>query len=169
MRRRVPPDLMISAELARDLSRLSMDLGRQLGVLIDRTGRIEVVIVGDKKEIVIPVLPMVRSAGGRLKGLRCVHTHLGGEGISEDDLMDLLFLRLDLMVVIKVQADGLPERLYPVHLAPEQEDGKNWFFLPPVVPSQQEPTCLEVITAIEGQFAKFQPLSKVDAGRDRAS
>ena len=167
-RRRVPPDLMISPELARDLAQLSMDLGRQIGLLIDRTGRIEVVIVGDKKEIVIPVLPMVRSAGGRLKGLRCVHTHLGGEGISEDDLMDLLFLRLDLMVVIKVQADGLPERLYPVHLAPQQEDGKNWSFLPPVAPTQQEPTCLDIISSIEGQFAKLQPLSKVDAGRDRA-
>ncbi|MDD5758214.1 MAG: GTPase HflX [Desulfobulbaceae bacterium] len=168
LRRRVSPDLMISAELARDLSRLSMELGRQLGVLIDRTGRIEVVIVGDKKEIMIPVLPMVRSAGGRLKGLRCVHTHLNGEGISEDDLMDLLFLRLDLMVVIKVQEDGLPERLYPAHLAPQQRDGKNWSFLPPVVPSQQEPTCLDIISDIEGQFAKFQPLSKIDAGRDRA-
>ncbi len=167
-RRRVPPDLMVSPELARDLARLSMDLGRQLGVLIDRTGRIELLIVGDKKEIVIPVLPMVRSAGGRLKGLRCIHTHLGGEGISEDDLMDLLFLRLDLMVVVKVQADGLPSLLYPVHLVPRQEDGKNWSFLPPVVPSQQEATCLELITSIEGQFAKFQPLSKIDAGRDRA-
>ncbi len=167
-RRRVPPELMISAELARDLARLSMDLGRQLGVLINRNGQIEVVMVGDKKGIIIPVLPMVRSAGGRLKGLRCVHTHLGNEMISEDDLMDLLFLRLDLMVVIKVQADGLPERLYPVHLAPQQEDGKNWVFLPPVVPSQQDSTCLELITAIEGQFAKAQPLSKVDAGRDRA-
>ena len=187
-RRRVPPELMISPELARDLARLSMDLGRQLGLLIDRAGRVEFVIVGDKKGILIPVLPTARSAGSRLKGLRCVHTHLGGEGVSEDDLMDLLFLRLDLMVVVKVQADGLPERLYPVHLTPTQEGsvqspsrgdrtesslvldegGKNWSFLAPVVPSQQEPICLELITAIEGRFAKLQPLSAIDAGRDRA-
>lgn len=167
-RRKVPPELMISPELARDLSRLSMELGRQLGLLIDRAGRVEFVIVGDKKGIMIPVLPSARSAGSRLKGLRCVHTHLGGEEISEEDLMDLLFLRLDLMVVIKVQADGLPERLYPVHLAPRLEDGKNWSYLPPVVPSQQEPFCLELISAIESQFAKFQPLSAIDAGCDRA-
>ncbi len=168
-RRRVPPELMISPELARDLARLSMDLGRQLGLLIDRAGRVAFVIVGDKKGILIPVLPTARSAGSRLKGLRCVHTHLGNEGISEDDLMDLLFLRLDLMVVVKVQADGLPERLYPVHLAPRQDEGgKNWSFLPPVVPSQQEPTCFDLITAIEGRFAKLQPLSAIDAGRDRA-
>lgn len=167
-RRRVPPELMISAELARDLARLSLELGRQLGLLIDRNGRVQVVIVGDKKGIMIPVLPMARSAGGRLKGLRCLHTHLGGEGISEDDLMDLLFLRLDLMVVIKVQDDGLPERLYPAHLLPTQEEGRNWTFLEPVSPSRQEPICLDLIASIEGQFAKLQPISAIDAGRDRA-
>jgi GTP-binding protein HflX len=164
----VPPELLISAELARDLARLSLELGRQLGLLIDRGGRVAVVIVGDKKGIMIPVLPMARSAGGRLKGLRCLHTHLGGEGISEDDLMDLLFLRLDLMVVIKVQADGLPERLYPAHLLPSQEEGKNWTLLPPVSPSLQAPTCLDLIASLENQFAKLQPLSAIDAGRDRA-
>lgn len=159
---------MVSPELARDLSRLSMDLGRQLGLLIDRTGRITMVIVGDKKGIMIPALPTARSSGSRLKGLRCVHTHLGGEGLSEDDLMDLLFLRLDLMVVIKVLADGLPERLYAAHLSPEQHDNKNWILLPPVVPSQQEPLCLDLISAIESRFAQSQPLSSVDSKRDRA-
>lgn len=167
-RRRVPPELIITPELARDVSRLSMELGRQLGLLIDRSGRIVTVIVGDKNGIIIPVLPTARSSGSRLKGLRCVHTHLGGEGISEDDLMDLLFLRLDLMVVIKVQADGLPERLYPAHLAPEQVDNKNWVSLPPVVPSQQEPFCLDLISAIESRFNQFQPASSVDSKRDRA-
>jgi len=160
--------MMISAELARDMARLSWELGRQLGVLIDRSGRIEMVIVGDKKQIMIPVLPQVRLAGGRLKGLRCVHTHLGGEGISEDDLMDLLFLRLDLMVVVKVLHDGLVERLYPVHLVPQAEDGKNWLILPPVAPSLQEADCLEIISSIEGQFSKYQPSSALEAGRDRA-
>jgi len=159
---------MISPELARDMARLSMELGRQIGLLIDRSGRVTMVIVGDKKGIMIPVLPAARSAGTRLKGLRCVHTHLGGEGISEDDLMDLVFLRLDLMAVIKVQADGLPERLYPVHLAAEQHDNKNWVFLPPVVPSQQEPFCLELISAVESRFAQSQPLSAIDSRRDRA-
>lgn len=159
---------MISAELARDLSRLSMEIGRQIGLLVDRTGRIVMVIVGDKKGIMIPVLPTARSSGSRLKGLRCIHTHLGGEEISEDDLMDLLFLRLDLMVIIKVQPDGLPERLYPVHLSPEQIDNKNWVFLPPVVPSHQDPFCLELISTIESRFAQFQPLSSIDSKRDRA-
>ena len=79
--------------------------------MIDRAGHVEYVIVGDHKSIVIPVLTHLRSTGGRLKGLRCVHTHLAQEDITEDDLMDLLFLRLDLMAIIKISSDGLPEKL----------------------------------------------------------
>ncbi len=167
-RRRIPPELIISPELARELAELSFELGRQLGVLISRKGQVEYVIVGDKKQIVIPVLSASRSAGARLKGLRCVHTHLGGEGISEDDLMDLLFLRFDLMAVIKVTDDGLPERLYPAHLTPKVIDGQNWSFLTPVVPSQQAPTCLEIITALENEFARARIGANVHDGKDRA-
>jgi len=168
VRRRVPPELIISPELARELSELSFELGRQLGVLISRNGQVEYVIVGDKKQIVIPVLPSARSTGKRLKGLRCIHTHLGSEGISEDDLMDLLFLRLDMMAVIKVTEDGLPERLYPAHLTPKPVNGQNWLFLDPVVPSQQESICLELINALESEFARVRSGAKHQEGRDRA-
>ncbi len=164
----MPPELLISPELARELSELSFDIGRQIGLFIDRAGRVHLVIVGDRKGIMIPVLPTMRSAERRLKGLRCIHTHLAGEAVSEDDLMDLLFLRLDMMVVLQVQEDGLPERLYPVHLIPQNQDGKNWYFLPSVIPTQQQPEFLELITALETEFARIRPISKVEAARDRA-
>ena len=147
---------------------MSFEIGRQLGVLINRSGRIEYVIVGDNKEIVIPVLPSSRSAESRLKGLRCVHTHLSGEDISQDDLMDLLFLRLDCMTIIKMQHDGLPERMYSAHLIPESKDGTHWYFLDPVVPSQQEPVFLNQINALESEFARVRPHSKVEGSKDRA-
>jgi len=153
--------------LARALTELSVEIGRQLGLLINRAGHVECVMVGDHKTILIPALNQIRSAGGRLKGLRCVHTHLAGEDITEDDLMDLLFLRLDLMAVIKAQPDGLPERLYAVHLAPAGGD-EQWHFLTPVVLSQQPPTFQELIAALEGEFARLRPTREVDAGRDRA-
>ncbi|MBU0730848.1 MAG: GTPase HflX [Proteobacteria bacterium] len=167
-RRRVPVELIISPELAREMCAFSVETGRQTGVLISRSGQVESVIVGDNKEIVIPALSHVRSSGGRLKGLRCVHTHLSGENITDDDLMDLLFLRLDLMVVVKTQPDGFPERLYGAHLLPEPVDGRNWEFLPPVVPTQQPPTCLEMIQALENEFVRARPLQALDHGRDRA-
>ena len=88
--------------MARTLCQLSAELNRQIGLLVHRSGKIESVIVGDYSQIMMPQLGNVRASGGRLRGLRLVHTHLAGEDISDEDLMDLLFLRLDLLSVIKV-------------------------------------------------------------------
>ena len=167
-RRRVPNDLVISPEMARELAEISTAINRQVGVLISRTGQVEHVIVGDRKTIVIPALNQFRSSGGRLKGLRCVHTHLAGEDLTEDDLMDLLFLRLDLMSVIKIQSNGLPERIYSAHLVPGPAQGNPWVFLPPVVPTRQPHTFRQLISALEDEFSRVRPVTEVDRGRDRA-
>ena len=110
--------------MARALCQLSFDLNRQIGLLLQRSGKVEAVIVGDFRGIMIPQLSHIRSRG-RLKGLRLVHTHLAGEDISDEDLMDLLFLRLDMLSVLKVASDGLPEQLYPVHLLQIPAMGKT--------------------------------------------
>ena len=106
--RRVPPAAMVSPELARRLSELSRLLNRQLGLLIDRRGEVAYVIVGDAHRLFIPDLTRARAGAGRFRGLRLVHTHLRGEGLSRDDLTDLVLLRLDLVLVILAQLDGLP-------------------------------------------------------------
>ncbi|MCK5228675.1 MAG: GTPase HflX [Desulfobulbaceae bacterium] len=168
VRRRIHDNLVISPEMARELARISTEIGRQVGVLISRAGRVEHVIVGDRKGIVIPALNQFRSSEGRLKGLRCVHTHLAGEDLTEDDLMDLLFLRLDLMSVIKIQANGLPERIYSAHLVPVPVHGNHWVFLPPVVPTRQPHNFRELISALEDEFSRVRPVREVDRGRDRA-
>lgn len=166
--RRVAPEYIITPELARSLCELSAETGRQLGVLIDRSGQILSVIVGDHKQIVIPALATIRATGGRLRGLRCIHTHLAGEDLTEDDLLDLLFLRLDLMAVIKILPDGLPERIYAVHLIPTPVDGKDWLFLPPMIPTRQDIFFPDLISALEEEFARLRPLKKVDRDKDRA-
>ncbi len=154
--------------MARAICELSSELNRQIGVLIHRSGKIENVIVGDHSGLMIPTLSQIRSSGGRLRGLRLVHTHPGGEDISDDDLMDLLFLRLDLVSVLKIMPDGLPERLYSVHLLPAAEEGKNWSFLDPVHPAQQDGSCSEMIEALEQEFSRLQKTAVLDQGRDRA-
>ncbi|MEN8135995.1 MAG: GTPase HflX [Thermodesulfobacteriota bacterium] len=166
--RRMSPDLVISPEVARELATISREIGRQIGLLIDRAGRVDALIVGDQRRIVIPVLSQARGAGGRLKGLRCVHTHLAGEELTDDDLMDLLFLRLDLMVVIKVGKDGLPGPLLRAHLAPQPVAGRNWIVLPPVVPSQQQHDFQNMIKALEDEFVRVRPGGKVDQHKDQA-
>jgi GTP-binding protein HflX len=164
----VVPEFIVSPEMARSMTELSMETGRQIGVLLSRAGRVEYVIVGDSRGIVIPSLSQVRVGGGRLKGLRCVHTHLAGEGLSEDDLLDLACLRLDLMAVLKIQPDGLPERLYAAHLLPDSQAEQSVAFLEPVVPTQQPPIFLELVEALEAELTRLRPVLDVDRNRDRA-
>ncbi len=159
---------IISPEMAKALCQLSFEMNRQVGVLVHRSGTVEQVVVGDFKGIMIPRLGSVRSAGGRLKGLRLIHTHLAGEEISDEDLMDLLFLRLDLISVLKISPDGLPERLYSAHLLPVASEGKNWTFLAPVHPAAQTDSFSDFIAALESEFARQQTTTAVDKGQDRA-
>ena len=154
--------------MARSMADISHDTGRQVGVLIDRSGQVDMVIVGDAKQIVIPALSGIRSSGGRLKGLRCIHTHLADENLTEDDLIDLLFLRLDLMGIINIRPDGQPEKLYCAHLVPSPRAGKNWAFLDPVSPGQQTFGFDELIAALEEEFTRLQPVRAVDRAKDRA-
>ena len=75
----IPPENIISHDLARQLSFLSRDINRQIGLLISRKGEISTVIIGDHKSILIPDLEGFRSSSLRFKGLRLIHTHLNGE------------------------------------------------------------------------------------------
>ncbi|GAB6084641.1 GTPase HflX [Desulfuromonas carbonis] len=117
-RRRIPPEQLISPELGRYVTERSHELRRQLGLIIDRAGTIHHVIVGDDREIVIPDLSAFSFGRSGLRGLRCVHTHLKGEPLSQDDLTDLALLRLDLIAAIAVGSDGLPGRVDYAHLLP---------------------------------------------------
>ncbi len=158
---------MVSPELAREMAELSAEFNRQVGVLISRSGAVELVIVGDHRHIMIPDLGLGRTVGGRLKGLRCVHTHLTREKISQDDLMDLLFLRLDLMGVLQVK-DGLPDTLLSVHLNPSSQGGEDFGYLAAVHPANQTGDIRQLIDSLEQEFTRLKPLKEVDKGRDRA-
>jgi GTP-binding protein HflX len=123
-RRRVPPDRIASPELARSLAESSAATGRQVGVLVHRTGAIEHVIVGDAHKLMLPDIGRLRAAAGRFRGLRLVHTHLRGEPLTHDDLVDLTRLRLDLVAAIHARPDGTPGDVYWAHLLPENPEGK---------------------------------------------
>src|SRR6185436_17010209 len=108
-----------SPELARQLSEISFETGRQIGVLINRKGQVEYVMVGNAKQIEMPDFGRSRVATERFRGLRCVHTHLQNENLTQDDLTDLALLRLDLMSIIQVEkATGLPGLVHSAHLLP---------------------------------------------------
>lgn len=123
-RRRMTADEVISPELARYLTELSSELYKQIGLIIDRSGEVKHVILGDDREIVIPDLTGFALGRSGLRGLRCIHTHLKGEPLSQDDLNDLALLRLDMMVSLSVGDDGLPGKLFAAHLVPPTPDGQ---------------------------------------------
>ncbi len=124
--RRFPATDVYTIDQARELSLLSRALGRQLGMLIDRKGRVDMVLVGEADGILIPELPRARSGADRLRGLRLLHTHLTPDGLSQEDLMDLLFLRLDAIIVLTVNPDGDPVQWQEAHLLPTPVAGQPY-------------------------------------------
>ena len=166
-RRKTRPETIISPQLARDISQLSHDCHRQIGLLIDRKGKIPYVIVGNHQGIVIPDTREYRSAPGRLRGLRCVHTHLNDEPLSTDDLTDLALLRLDLMAVIQVGPEGRPKHVLMSHILP-QATGHPTSEQVTLEPTKTDIGCHELIRAIEEELAQIASLHVADKGGDRA-
>jgi GTP-binding protein HflX len=122
--RRLPAGEMITPELARYITEQSRELRRQIGLIIDRSGEVKYVVLGDDREIVIPDLSGYGMGRSGLRGLRCIHTHLKGEPLSQDDLNDLALLRLDMMVSLAVGDDGLPGAVNYAHLIPPDPEGQ---------------------------------------------
>jgi len=124
---------VISPELSRDLAHLSFESGRQIGLLIGRDGGVENVLIGGPRALYIPDLPKSRGGRWRLRGLRLVHTHLQSEPLSQDDLMDLVFLRLDCVGAVYVDQHGGATELEVAHILPGAVNGlSGWEVLPPM-------------------------------------
>jgi GTP-binding protein HflX len=173
--RRISPDQIVTPEFARQLSELSHETRRQIGALIDRKGHVQFVMVGDNRGIELPDFKRVRVATGRFRGLRCVHTHLRNEPLTQDDLTDLALLRLDLMAAIDVDGEtGLPGLVRAAHLIPlHSGDLENtstpelYAFLEPKIPSQLELDFLALINSLEEEMARNRRAARRAEVRDR--
>ena len=154
----MPADRYVSPELARSLTELSRGIHRQVGLLIDRRGRVSHVIVGDAHQLFIPDLRRHRAGTGRFRGLRLIHTHLRGEGLSQDDFTDLALLRLDAVVVIQAQSDGLPGWAEVGTLAAEMDtkiaDAKPWEVKRIADIHRWDTDFLEFIGELESRFSR---------------
>ncbi len=168
-RRRIPPTFLITAELCRDLAALSHELRRQVALLVNRQGRIVQVIVGDSHGIVIPDTPGYHSAPGRLRGLRCIHTHLrADEALSRDDVTDLSLMRLDLMAAVTIGDGGLPHQVHIAHILPDTAAGEPVEIMAPLGPYQLDIDCLEMIQALEGEIGQAARAAQAVKGAERA-
>lgn len=179
--RKVPPSEIISTDLAWEIAELSFSLNKQIGLLINRKGEIEYVIVGTYNQIEIPELKGYRDHIARLKGLRLVHTHLvkNGKGaeLGQDDLLDLVFLRLDLIGALEVNEKGEPGKIHLTHILPHKDfykasltekDNQFFYFFKPVYVWNLKENFQELIKNLETEFEKINPAKEVPEVKDRA-
>ena len=167
-RRRIPVSEFCSHELATRLVELSSDLRRQIGLLINRAGSVEYVIVGDEKGLVIPELRDYPLGKRVMRGLRLIHTHLKNEPISEDDLTDLSLLRFDLLAALLYTAGKVQINAQLAWLSPDQRGTGT--ILDPVVPLERiDLDCIHFIPELEADLEKAaRSASKAKDALERA-
>ncbi|MFP8881572.1 MAG: GTPase HflX [Myxococcota bacterium] len=157
----------MSHEFARLLTELSFEIGRQIGVLIDRRGDVSHVMCGDAKSIELPDWGRLRAGRGRLRGLRCIHTHLHDEPLDRDDLTDLALLRLDAMVALSMDSKGLPKLAHLASLRPIVDGGDPVELMEPTPPGSLDFDFRLWIRDIEDELAR-QDRTREIAGAEGA-
>ncbi len=175
-RRRVPFDRLTTPELSRALADASKETGRQVGVLVHRSGEIDHVVVGDATKLMLPDVGRLRAAEGRLRGLRLVHTHLFGEELSRDDLVDLVRLRLDAIAAILLTRESDPKAIhwaYNVPPVPARAREVSDRSLPyravgPVLPHKLEADFDQLVRSLEDEFSRERRLRVNEAKDGRA-
>lgn len=145
---------IVSRDALRQISAIASETKRQAGLLITRGGDVAYVIIGDDKRISIPDLSQYRSAGHRLNGLRCVHTHFNNEPISQEDLSDLVLLGLDMMVAVQVDPEGIPGPIDYAHILPKNVGDRGWDITHVPDIGQVNIDFIELIQAIEDELAR---------------
>ena len=157
----MPPDTPLTADLARAMGELSLEVNKPVSLLLDRRGRVMTVAVGDAQDTPLP--PIVGEADARLYGLRLVHTHLKPGGLSGGDLSALFLNRLDAVVAVDVSADDRGKGsgktvLGEAHLAmvaPPTAEEEDWIIEAPTSVSALEAVpMLERIRALEEELTR---------------
>lgn len=165
-RRRIDPDLAATPELLREVASRAAELGRRLGVLLDRRGSVTHVFVGQRKSIEIPELGRQRRGAGRLKGLRWI-VSTQREDPSLDELNALVRNRFDLLLRVGVGEEGEPSFLQEVHLTPAREDGRGAHVIGPRTSHHEIRRGLTTfLRELEEEFETATPPTQLIDGRE---
>jgi GTP-binding protein HflX len=164
----VPADDISTPELTRSLAAASLEAGRQVGVLVHRSGEVDYVVVGDASKLMLPDIGRLRAAEGRFRGLRLVHTHLRGEPLSRDDLVDLVRLRLDLVAVIQLAPGGEARSIAYAHNVPADEGAPPYRAVGPLPIGQTRVDVGRLMAELEAEFARRARAREVRAKDGRA-
>jgi GTP-binding protein HflX len=98
-------DILISAELLDIICSISGQINKEISIYISRRGKILDVSIGDSSTVNLVALSEKRSEEG-LTGIRCIHTHPGGEAmLSPIDVTALVSLKFDCMAAVSLKND----------------------------------------------------------------
>jgi GTP-binding protein HflX len=145
-----------------------METGRQVGVLVHRSGQVDTVVVGDAGKLMLPDIGRLRAAEGRFRGLRLVHTHLRAEPLTRDDLVDLVRLRLDLVAAIQIGTGGEPRAIVYAYNVPAEPGALPYRAVGPVPIGQAHLDVAGLMAELEAEFARRARAREVKAKDGRA-
>jgi GTP-binding protein HflX len=170
-RRRVPTYQIFTYELAEQMTAAAWEIDRPVAALINRSGHVTHVVVGDPHGGVS--LPMLRKreSADRLSGWRGVLVHPGGGGLDKRDLMGLVMNRLDMLVAI--DAEGAKPHgadVWIAHLLPEADaDGAIWTVQEPIGMKEAQAFDFEEwLYELERSMAELAVGREVDTSTERA-
>ena len=131
---KVPKEQLFTMEMVSVLAEITSLTNREIAVYIDRRGSVLDVRVGDSKTVALVQADARRKEAG-LSGVRCVHTHPGGNStLSDLDISTLKQLRLDMMIAVGVKNS----QITGVSVAISDESLKNAELYGPFHPMQHE-------------------------------
>ena len=115
---------MVSPELAKALCHAAADLARMVGVLVDRKGSVESVVLGEQTQLYLPEIGRSRASASRLRGVRLIvakprRSTQANYELDRDFITDLEKLHLDAVLQIEVLPDAAPGRCVSGILSPK--------------------------------------------------
>lgn len=116
----------------------------------------------------LPDIGRLRAAEGRFRGLRLVHTHVRGEALTRDDLVDLVRLRLDLVCALQISPRGEVRSLHYAYNIPAEVGEVPYRDVGPLPPGQVDVDVAELMSGLEAEFAKKTRARDVQAKDGRA-
>ena len=156
------PAELLALPLARALTEATRATRRRVGLLLDRQGRIEKVIVGDAHRVFLPDLGARRAGAARFRGVRLILSSLRPDGLSDEDLTDLVLLQLDAVVTLHARDDGLPGSLQVGYLLPPDDESERPWRVDAYTSLRAWRTpWLTFIGDLEAQFARSPQLQRI--------
>jgi GTP-binding protein HflX len=135
-RRRVPVDQVLSLEAAKTLAQFTHEIRRPIGLVLNRRGAVQDVLVGADAQPSPTTLATFRASPRSLRGLRLIRSQLKEHPTSQEDLTMLGLLRLDMIGTLAVTPKGEPGLLSLAHLNPPSPKGELYTLLKPALVHQ---------------------------------